>query len=329
MWKFLLRRFIFALMAIFVISVVAFAVIQLPPGDYVTDMINRVRMTSGGDIPAETVEYLRAQYGFGEPMLVQYWRWITRIITRGDFGYSFVYKRDAGEMVAERLPTTAVMVFGAFVLTWSIALPLGIYSAVYKNSVLDYAAGFIGFFGLAIPSFILAIIILYFTYVYFGRATIGIFSPEFVDAPWSLARLKDLLSHMWMPALLAAVTGIGALTQTMRANLLDELNKPYVTTARAKGLSEGKLLWKYPVRHALNPFVSTIGWLLPTLVAGDVIVSIVLNLPTAGSMLYAALLQQDLYVAAGFILVLSSLTVVGTFISDLLLAWLDPRIRLA
>ena len=329
MWKFLLRRFIFALIAIFVISVVAFAVIQLPPGDYVTDMINRVRMTSGGDIPAETVAYLRAQYGFGEPMLVQYWRWITRIITRGNFGYSFVYKRDAGEMVAERLPTTAVMVFGAFVLTWSIALPLGIYSAVHKNSALDYAAGFIGFFGLAIPSFILAIIILYFTYVYFGRATIGIFSPEFVDAPWSLARLKDLLSHMWVPALLAAVTGIGALTQTMRANLLDELNKPYVTTARAKGLSEGKLLWKYPVRHALNPFVSTIGWLLPALVAGDVIVSIVLNLPTAGSMLYAAHLQQDLYVAAGFILVLSSLTVVGTFISDLLLAWLDPRIRLA
>lgn len=329
MWKFLLRRFIFAVVAIFVISVVAFAVIQLPPGDYVTDMINRVRMTSGGDIPPETVEYLRVQYGFGEPMLVQYWRWITRIITRGNFGYSFVYKRDAGEMVAERLPTTAVMVFGAFLLTWSIALPLGIYSAVYKNSALDYLAGFIGFFGLAIPSFILAIILLYFTYVAFGRATIGIFSPEFVDAPWSLARLKDLLSHMWVPALLAAVTGIGALTQTMRANLLDELNKPYVTTARAKGLAEGKLLWKYPVRHALNPFVSTIGWLLPALVAGDVIVSIVLNLPTAGSMLYAALLQQDLYVAAGFILVLSSLTVVGTFISDLLLAWLDPRIRLA
>jgi peptide/nickel transport system permease protein len=262
-------------------------------------------------------------------LLVQYARWITKIVTRGEFGYSFVYKRDAGEMVAERLPTTAVMVLGAFLLTWAIALPLGIYSAVHKHSILDYTAGFIGFFGLAIPSFILAIFILYFTYVYFGRATIGIFSPEFVDAPWSLARLRDLASHMWVPALLAAVTGIGALTQTMRANLLDELNKPYVTTARAKGLVESRVLWKYPVRHALNPFVSTIGWLLPALVAGDVIISIVLNLPTAGSMLYAALLQQDLYVAAGFILVLSALTVVGTFVSDLLLAWLDPRIRLA
>jgi peptide/nickel transport system permease protein len=329
MGQFLLRRFIYAVIAMFVISLVSFAVIQLPPGDYVTDMINLIRKSSSSNIDPEIERKLRETYGFNQPLLVQYARWITKIVTRGEFGYSFVYKRDAGEMVAERLPTTAVMVFGAFLLTWAIALPLGIYSAVYKHSILDYAAGFVGFFGLAIPSFILAIFILYFTYVYFGKATIGIFSPEFVDAPWSFARLRDLISHMWVPALLAAVTGIGALTQTMRANLLDELNKPYVTTARAKGLVESRVLWKYPVRHALNPFVSTIGWLLPALVAGDVIISIVLNLPTAGSMLYAALLQQDLYVAAGFILVLSALTVVGTFVSDLLLAWLDPRIRLA
>jgi peptide/nickel transport system permease protein len=329
MAQFLLRRFVYALIAIFFISLLSFAIIQLPPGDYVTDMVNRIRMSGGGNLDPEIEQNLRETYGFNQPLLVQYARWITKIVTRGEFGYSFVYKRDAGEMVAERLPTTAVMVLGAFLLTWAIALPLGIYSAVHKHSILDYTAGFIGFFGLAIPSFILAIFILYFTYVYFGRATIGIFSPEFVDAPWSLARLRDLASHMWVPALLAAVTGIGALTQTMRANLLDELNKPYVTTARAKGLVESRVLWKYPVRHALNPFVSTIGWLLPALVAGDVIISIVLNLPTAGSMLYAALLQQDLYVAAGFILVLSALTVVGTFVSDLLLAWLDPRIRLA
>jgi peptide/nickel transport system permease protein len=329
MAQFLLRRFVYALIAMFFISLLSFAIIQLPPGDYVTDMVNRIRMSGGGNLDPEIEQNLRETYGFNQPLLVQYARWITKIVTRGEFGYSFVYKRDAGEMVAERLPTTAVMVLGAFLLTWAIALPLGIYSAVHKHSILDYTAGFIGFFGLAIPSFILAIFILYFTYVYFGRATIGIFSPEFVDAPWSLARLRDLASHMWVPALLAAVTGIGALTQTMRANLLDELNKPYVTTARAKGLVESRVLWKYPVRHALNPFVSTIGWLLPALVAGDVIISIVLNLPTAGSMLYAALLQQDLYVAAGFILVLSALTVVGTFVSDLLLAWLDPRIRLA
>lgn len=328
MWKFFFRRFSYALIALFVISLVSFAVIQLPPGDYVTDMVERMAI-AGAKITPEFEEYLREVYGFKQPVIVQYGKWMGKILFRGEFGYSFVYKRDAGEMIAERLPATAVMVLGAFMLTWTIALPLGIYSAVYKHSVLDYTAGFVGFFGLAMPSFILAIMILYFTYVTFGRATIGIFSPEYVDAPWSMEKLIDLIKHMWVPALLAAITGIGALTQTMRANLLDELNKPYVVTARSKGLAEARLLWKYPVRHALNPFVSTIGWLLPALVAGDVIISIVLNLPTAGSMLFAALLQQDLYVAAGFILLLSALTVIGTLISDLLLAWLDPRIRLS
>lgn len=328
MWQFMLRRLSYALLAVFVISLVSFAVIQLPPGDYVTDMINRVRAT-GGKVDPEFEQRMREVYGFNQPMIVQYAKWLTNILTRGEFGYSFIYKRDAGEMIMERLPTTAVMVFGAVLLTWAIALPLGVAAAVYKRTVIDYSAIFVGFIGLAVPSFMLAIVVLFVVYRTFGRATIGLFSPEYVAAPWSLNRLLDLLKNMWLPALITAVTGIGALTQTMRANLLDELNKPYVNTARAKGLPEWRLLWKYPVRHALNPFVSTIGWLLPALVAGDVVISIVLNLPTAGSMLYAALLQQDQYVAAGFILLLSSLTVIGTLISDLLLAVLDPRIRLS
>ena len=328
MWKFMLRRLSYAVVAVFAISLVSFAVIQLPPGDYVTDMINRIRLT-GGQIDPAFEQRMREVYGFNEPMIVQYVKWMSNILTRGEFGYSFIYKRDAGEMIAERLPTTAVMVLGAVTLTWVIALPLGVLAAVKKHSIIDYGAIFIGFVGLAVPSFILAIVVMYLTFRAVGRVNIGLFSPEFADAPWSLARLLDLLRNMWLPALLAAVTGIGALTQTMRANLLDELNKPYVVTARAKGLAEWKLLAKYPVRHALNPFVSTIGWLLPALVTGDVIISIVLNLPTAGSMLYAALIQQDQYVAAGFILLLSTLTVIGTLISDLLLAWLDPRIRLS
>jgi peptide/nickel transport system permease protein len=327
MWQYILYRAFYALVSVIVISMIAFAVIQLPPGDYVTDMINRTRQRSG-DIDPATEQRLRELYGFDQPMHVQYIRWMSNIIFRGEFGYSFFLKRDAGEIIAERMPMTMAMVFGSFMLTWAIALPLGIYAAVKKHSIFDYGASFIGFFGLAVPSFVLAMVLLYFTYSNFGRATIGLFSPEFVDAPWSFAKFINLLQHLWVPALLVAVTGIGALTQTMRANLLDELNKPYVNTARSKGLAENRLLWKYPVRHALNPFVSTIGWLLPALVSGDVIISIVLNLPTAGSLLYAALLQQDLYVAAGFILVLSTLTVVGTFVSDLLLAWLDPRIRL-
>ncbi len=328
MWQFMLRRLSYALLAVFVISLVSFAVIQLPPGDYVTDMINRVRAT-GGKVDPEFEQRMREVYGFNQPMIVQYAKWLTNILTRGEFGYSFIYKRDAGEMIMERLPTTAVMVLGAVLLTWAIALPLGVAAAVYKRTVIDYSAIFVGFIGLAVPSFMLAIVVLFLVYRTFGRATIGLFSPEYVAAPWSLNRLLDLLKNMWLPALITAVTGIGALTQTMRANLLDELNKPYVNTARAKGLPEWRLLWKYPVRHALNPFVSTIGWLLPALVAGDVVISIVLNLPTAGSMLYAALLQQDQYVAAGFILLLSSLTVIGTLVSDLLLAALDPRIRLS
>lgn len=328
MWQFMLRRLSYALLAVFVISLASFAVIQLPPGDYVTDMINRVRAT-GGKVDPEFEQRMREVYGFNQPMIVQYAKWLTNILTRGEFGYSFIYKRDAGEMIMERLPTTAVMVFGAVLLTWAIALPLGVAAAVYKRTVIDYSAIFVGFIGLAVPSFMLAIVVLFVVYRTFGRATIGLFSPEYVAAPWSLNRLLDLLKNMWLPALITAVTGIGALTQTMRANLLDELNKPYVNTARAKGLPEWRLLCKYPVRHALNPFVSTIGWLLPALVAGDVVISIVLNLPTAGSMLYAALLQQDQYVAAGFILLLSSLTVIGTLISDLLLAVLDPRIRLS
>jgi peptide/nickel transport system permease protein len=327
MWKYILYRLSYALLSVLVISVIAFAVIQLPPGDYVSDMVNRIRRQSGEIDPA-IEQRLREAYGFNEPLHLQYIRWMSNIVFRGEFGYSFYLKRDAGTIIAERMPLTVVMVLGSFVITWLIALPLGTYAAVKKHSIFDYTATFIGFFGLAVPSFVLAIVLLYFTYRYFGRATIGLFSPEFVDAPWSLARLIDLLKHLWLPALLVAVTGIGALTQTMRANLLDELHKPYVNTARAKGLAESRLLWKYPVRHALNPFVSTIGWLLPALISGDVIISIVLNLPTAGSLLYSALLQQDLYVAAGFILVLSTLTVIGTFISDLLLAWLDPRIRL-
>lgn len=330
MWRYVLYRLGYALISIVVISMIAFAVIQLPPGDYVTDMINRMRQSSSGSSIDPTVEArLRELYGFNQPLPIQYMRWIGNIVFKGEFGYSFFLKRDAGEIIGERMPATIAMVLGSFVLTWAIALPLGVYAAVHKRSLFDYGATFIGFFGLAVPSFVLAIVLLYVTYRLFGRATIGLFSPELVDAPWSMAKLLDLLRHIWLPALLVAVTGIGALTQTMRANLLDELNKPYVNTARSKGLKESQLLWKYPVRHALNPFVSTIGWLLPTLISGDVIISIVLNLPTAGSLLFAALLQQDLYVAAGFILVLSTLTVIGTFISDLLLAWLDPRIRLS
>jgi len=330
MWKYLFRRFLSMLFTVWVISMLSFALIQLPPGDYVTDLVNQLVSTSQGaaTISSEYVEQLREMYGFNQPMYVQYFKWIGKILTRGEFGYSFVYKRDAAVMIVERLPMTFALSFSSFILVWVVSLPIGIYSAVRQYSIGDYFFSFIGFIGLAVPNFLLALILLFITYKYFDQAMIGLFSQEFASAPWNMAKLVDMLKHLWIPATIIGLGGTAGLIRTMRANLLDELNKPYVETARSKGLSEGRLLWKYPVRHAMNPFISTIGWALPGFVAGDVIVSIVLNLPTSGPVLYNALQQQDMYVAAGFILMLSILTVIGTFVSDILLAMLDPRIRL-
>jgi peptide/nickel transport system permease protein len=314
---------------VWVISLISFAVIQLPPGDYVTSLISQMMSQGADKISPEMEAQLRAQYGLNEPLPVQYVKWISNIVTKGNFGYSFTYKRDAAAIILERLPMTFAISFFSVVFIWAVALPIGIYSAVNKYTLADYVFTFIGFIGLAVPNFLLALVLMYVSYKYFGQAMIGLFSQEYADAPWSLAKLLDLLSHLWIPVIIVGIGGTAGLIRTMRANLLDELNKPYVETARAKGLRERRLLWKYPVRHALNPFISTIGWVLPGLVAGEVIVSIVLNLPTSGPVILSSLLSQDMYVAAGFILVLSTLTVIGTFISDLLLAWLDPRIRLA
>lgn len=329
MWQYLARRLGYMLFTVWVISVISFAVIQLPPGDYVTSIVSQMLSQGASEVSPELEAQLREQYGLNQPVYVQYFKWIGNIITRGNFGYSFTYKRDASEIIIERLPMTFAISLFSVVFIWAAALPIGIYSAVKKYTIGDYIFTFIGFIGLAVPNFLLALVLMYISYRHFGRAQIGLFSPEFADAPWSIPKLMNMLSNMIIPVIIIGMAGTAGLIRTMRANLLDELNKPYVETARAKGLRESRLLWKYPVRHALNPFVSTIGWVLPGLIAGEVIVSIVLNLPTSGPVLLSALVSQDMYVAAGFLLVLSSLTVIGTFVSDLLLAWLDPRIRLA
>jgi len=328
MWRYLLRRFLYMLFTVWVITIISFVVIQLPPGDFVTNLVQQMISAGGQALTPEYEAQLREQYGFNQPVYVQYYKWLRNIITRGNFGWSFTYRRDAKELIVERLPMTFALSFGSFILVWVIALPIGIYSAVRQYSIGDYIFTFLGFIGLAVPSFLLALICLFVSQKYFGQAMIGLFSQEYADAPWSWAKLLDMLKHLWIPVILIGLGGTAGLIRTMRANLLDELNKPYVETARSKGLPELKLLLKYPVRHALNPFVSTIGWTLPSLVAGEVIVAIVLNLPTSGPVYYTALQRQDLYVAAGFMLLLSVLTVIGTFISDVLLALLDPRIRL-
>jgi peptide/nickel transport system permease protein len=329
MKKYLIRRCLYMIFTVWVITVIAFTVIQLPPGDYVSTMIAQMMRQGGQEVKPEVIEQLREQYGLNDPIPVQYLKWLRNIITKGDFGYSLTFQRDAATIILERLPVTFALTLTSILFIWALALPIGVYSAVRKYSLGDYVFTFIGMIGLAVPNFLLALILMYLSYRYGGQALIGLFSEEYANAPWSWAKIADLFNHLWIPVLIVGTGGTAGLIRTMRANLLDELNRPYVDTARAKGLPEWKLLWKYPIRYALNPFVSTIGWILPGLVAGEVIVSIVLNLPTSGPVLLNALRSQDMFLAAGFILLLSTLTVIGTFISDVLLVMLDPRIRLA
>jgi peptide/nickel transport system permease protein len=313
------------LLTLVAVSIVAFAIIQLPPGDYLTSYIAQLAST-GDQVDPRVIENLRVQYGLGEPFYVQYWKWVSGIV-QGNFGQSFEWKRPVWELIWGRLGNS-IMVEGLAVLVmWLIAVPIGIYVAVRKYSLGDYLATVAGFIGLAVPNFFFALILMYLAYVWFGTTMGGLFSPEFENARWSLPRLWDFLRHAWAPVLVLATAGTAELIRILRANLLDELKKPYVVTARAKGLPEWKVILKYPVRLAMNPLVSTIGWLLPALVSGSVIVSVVLNLPTAGPMLLRSLTTQDMYLAGAIILLLSVLTVIGTVISDILLALIDPRIR--
>lgn len=322
---FIIRRLIAMLLTLVAVSIVAFAIIQLPPGDYLTSYIAQLAST-GDQVDPRVIENLRAQYGLGEPFYVQYWKWVTGIV-QGNFGQSFEWKRPVWELIWGRLGNSILVEGLAVIVMWLIAVPIGIYVAVRKYSLGDYLATVAGFIGLAVPNFFFALILMYLAYIWFGTTMGGLFSPEFENARWSFARVWDFLLHAWAPVLVLATAGTAELIRILRANLLDELKKPYVVTARAKGLPEWRVILKYPVRLALNPLVSTIGWLLPALVSGSVIVSVVLNLPTAGPMLLRSLTTQDMYLAGAIILLLSVLTVIGTVISDILLALIDPRIR--
>ena len=328
MVQYIARRSAYMIFTIWIISVISFVVIQLPPGDYVSNLVSRMYATGTKQVPKEYEQMMREIYGLDQPMIVQYGKWIYNIAIKGQFGYSFTYQRDAGTMISERLPMSFALSLFSMIFVWIVAVPIGIYSAVRKYTIGDYFFTFLGFIGLAVPNFLLALILIYINYKYLNQSAIGLFSDKYAGAPWNWDKVIDLMKHVWVPVVIIGVGGTAGMIRTMRANLLDELNKPYVDTARAKGLAESRLLLKYPLRHALNPFISTIGWSLPGLVSGEALVSMVLNLPTSGPILLSALMNQDMYLAAGFILLLSSLTVVGTFLSDLALAWLDPRIRL-
>lgn len=326
MRDYVIRRCLYMVPTLFAISVVAFLVIQLPPGNFLTTYIAQLS-AQGQGVDGAQIRALEERYGLNDPVVVQYWKWITGIVTRGDFGQSFQFRRDVSELIWNRIGLTLVLALSTLVLSWAIAFPIGVYSAVRQYSVGDYVVTFIGFVGLATPNFMLALLFAWVSFRYFGQSVGGVFSPEYADAAWNLGKLLDAMSNLWVPVVIIGTAGTAALVRVLRANLLDELRKPYVTTARAKGLPEWRLVLKYPVRMSLSPFISTIGWILPTLIGGEVLVSIVLSLETTGPLLVEALRNQDMYLAGSFILVLGVLTVIGTLLSDLLLAWWDPRIR--
>lgn len=309
---------------LFIVSIIAFVVIQLPPGDFLASLIS----SSSETIDQSQIDALRERYGLDEPVYIQYWKWISGIIVNGDFGDSFEWNRPVSELIWERLGLTVFISIITLTFIWIVAIPIGIFSAVKKYTLGDYIVTVIGFIGLAVPNFLLALILMYISFRYFGQSVGGLFSPEYIDAKWSLNRVIDLLQHLWLPVIILGTAGTAALIRVMRANLLDELSKLYVEAARARGLSELKLLFKYPVRVALNPLVSAIAWVFPALISGSAITSIVLNLQTTGPLLYRSLQSQDMYLAGSLILLVSVLTIIGTLVSDILLAWIDPRIQL-
>ena len=315
MSQYIIKRLILLPFLLVIFSIFAFVIIQAPPGDYVSSYISALT-ASGSSVDQAQVEALRERYGLDQPMAIQYLKWAGRLIT-GDLGMSLDWQRPIKELIGERLILTVLLGLFTFAFTWALAVPIGIISAVKQYSFLDYFFSVFNYFGVATPTFMTALILMWFAFTKFGVSVTGLFSAEFIDAPWSIDRVQDLLRHMWLPMIILGLDGTARLARIMRANLLDELNKPYVEMARAKGMAEWKLVLKYPVRLSLNPLVSTIGWYLPLIFSGSVIVATVLNLPTIGPMLLRALIGQDMFLA-----------VIGTLVSDILLAWLDPRIRM-
>ncbi|GGD89158.1 ABC transporter permease [Paenibacillus nasutitermitis] len=308
------------------ISIIVFVIIQLPPGDFLTTYIANLKL-SGTEVNDSAILNLKMQYGLDKPMYMQYLVWMKNIIVHGDLGRSFQWNLPVTQVIGERLALTMTISIISLIVVWIIAIPIGIYSATNQYSVMDYIFTFIGFIGLAVPGFLIALIIIYVIFTQTGMSITGLFSPEYQDAPWSMDKIINMLPRLALPVVVIGMSGTAGLIRITRGMLLDELSKQYVITARAKGVSERKLLFKYPVRMAINPLISTIGWTLPALISGEAIVSIVLNMPTTGPMLLKALMFQDMYLAGSFLLIISVLTVIGTLLSDILLAALDPRIR--
>ena len=327
MLGYILRRILLMIPTLVLMSIISFVIIQLPPGDYLTTYA--AQMSAEGDaIDARALDAFKERYGLGQPIHVQYYKWVSGILLRGDWGQSMEWQKPVKELIWERLALTMVLSLVALLVSWFIAIPVGVYSATHQYSIPDYVMSVISFIGVGTPGFLLALIIMWLAMSQLNQNVGGLFSDEYLLAPWSVNKVLDMLKHLWIPVLIIALEGTAGTIRTTRANLLDELNKPYVETGRAKGLKEGKLVWKYPVRVALNPFFSTVGWSLASLISGATLIAVVLSLQTTGPMMLRALTSQDMYLAGSFLLLLSTLTVIGTLISDIILAWVDPRIRL-
>jgi len=325
MLSYVLRRLLYMAVLLLAISVVAFIIIQLPPGDYLTSYIASLR-EQGTTVSLAEIATLEKQYGLDLPIYQQYVKWVWWML-HGNFGRSFAWNVPVAKLIAERLPLTVMISLFTLIFTYAVAIPIGIYAATHQYSLGDYTFTVIGFAGLATPNFLLALILMFLFYKYFGLSVTGLFSPEYMDAAWTYDRFADMLKHLPIPIIVIGTAGTAGLVRVMRGCLLDELRKQYVITARAKGVAERTLLFKYPVRVAVNPIVSTIGWTLPAIFSGATITAIVLGLPTVGPLLLGALVYQDMYLAGSIVMLLTFLTIIGTFISDLLLVWIDPRIR--
>ncbi|MBV7336477.1 ABC transporter permease [Chloroflexi bacterium TSY] len=325
MFAFVVKRLVIFIPMIVVVSIVSFVLIQAPPGNFLDDYINQLR-AQGEQVDLAEIENLKRRYGLDQPMYVQYWKWM-RGVVQWDFGVSIEWRKPINQLIGQRLMLTLLLGVFTILFTWTLAIPIGILSAVRQYSWLDYIFTFLSYIGVGTPNFLLALVLMWVAFSNFGLKITGLFSDEYIMAPWSFAKFWDMLKHIWVPMVILGTDGTARFTRIMRANLLDELNKPYVETARAKGLTESQVVLKYPTRIALNPFISTVGWALPQLFSGSLIVATVLSLPTVGPLLLRALLSQDMYLAGSIVLILSVLTLIGTLISDILLAITDPRIR--
>lgn len=325
MLKFMARRILLMIPTLLIVSLVSFLLIELPPGDfldaYVTNLLEQQQK-----IKQSEIEALRARYGLDQPMYVRYIRWLRNVL-QGDLGRSLEWNQPVAKLIGERLSFSFAISLLSLILVYLISIPIGLYSATNQYSLGDYAFTMMGFLGLSVPNFLIALIFLWLNFLITGHAAVGLFSDQYQTAPWSFAKFLNLLQHIWVPALITGTAGTASLIRVVRANMLDELHKPYVITARSKGLGERKMLFKYPFRIAMNPVVSTIGWTLPSLVNGSLLTSLVLGLPTIAPLFVNSLTSQDMFLASSVVLVLSTLTVIGTLVSDILLGWLDPRLR--